>query len=65
MSETNTHKLTKLRADSEAESRSDATAQLTDTRQAYYPHELPDDLKAVFDEEYRGEATPELDHLLD
>ena len=65
MSETNTHKLRKLRAESEAESRTEQTAQVADTRQAYYPYELPDDLKAVFDDEYRGEATPELDHLLD
>ncbi len=36
-----------------------------DTRQALYPHELSDEQKALFDEGYEGEATPELEHLVD
>ncbi len=36
-----------------------------DTRQALYPHELSDELKAELEKGYQGEATPELDHLLD
>jgi prevent-host-death family protein len=35
-----------------------------DTRQAYYPHELPDHIKAEFEKGYQGEPTPELDHLM-
>ena len=35
-----------------------------DTRQAYYPHELPDDLLAELDKGYQGEPTPVLDHLM-
>jgi prevent-host-death family protein len=36
-----------------------------DTRQAVYPHELNDELKAELDKGYQGKATPKLDHLLD
>lgn len=36
-----------------------------DTRQAVYPHELSDELKAELEKGYQGEATPKLDHLLD
>jgi len=36
-----------------------------DTRQAAYPHELSDDLKAELDRGYKGKVIPKLDHLLD
>ena len=36
-----------------------------DTRQALYPHELSDGLKAELEKGYQGEETPELDHLLE
>ncbi|WP_274630928.1 type II toxin-antitoxin system Phd/YefM family antitoxin [Arvimicrobium flavum] len=35
-----------------------------DTRQAFYAHELPDELVAALDKGYAGAATPDLDHLL-
>lgn len=35
-----------------------------DTRQALYPHELSDDLKAELETGYQGEPTPGLDPLL-
>lgn len=35
-----------------------------DTRQALYPHELNDELKAELEKGFQGEDTPELDHLL-
>ncbi|MBT3011734.1 MAG: type II toxin-antitoxin system Phd/YefM family antitoxin [Candidatus Thiodiazotropha sp. (ex Lucina pensylvanica)] len=35
-----------------------------DTRQALYPHELSDDLKAELEQGYQGDTTPELDDLL-
>ena len=35
-----------------------------DTRQALYPHELGDDLKADLEAGYQGGPTPDLDHLL-
>lgn len=35
-----------------------------DTRQAFYPHELPDDLKAELDKGWQGDPTPALDHLM-
>lgn len=35
-----------------------------DTRQAFYAHELPDDIKAEFEKGYQGEPTPHLDHLM-
>jgi prevent-host-death family protein len=33
-----------------------------DTRRSYYPHELPDHIKAEFEKGYQGEPTPEYDH---
>lgn len=36
-----------------------------DTRRALYPHELHEDGLADLSKGYQGEATPELDHLLD
>jgi len=36
-----------------------------DTRQALYPHELSDELKAEFDKGYQGDFTPELDQFMD
>jgi prevent-host-death family protein len=36
-----------------------------DTRKAYYPHELGDDIKKEFELGYQGEQTPDLDHLMD
>lgn len=35
-----------------------------DTRQAFYTHELPDDIVAELEKGYQGEPTPHLDHLL-
>ena len=35
-----------------------------DTRQALYPHELPDELKAELEKGYQGPSRPELDHLM-
>ena len=35
-----------------------------DTRQAFYAHELPDDIVAEFEKGYQGEPTPDLDHLM-
>lgn len=35
-----------------------------DTRRAYYPHELPDDILAELEKGYQGEPTPHLDHLM-
>jgi len=35
-----------------------------DTREAFYAHELPDDLVAEFEKGYQGEPTPHLDHLM-
>ena len=35
-----------------------------DTRQALYPSELSDELKAELEKGYQGEPTPDLDHLL-
>lgn len=35
-----------------------------DTRKALYPHELPENLKAELEQDYQGEATPELDRLI-
>lgn len=36
-----------------------------DTRRFYLAEDLPDDLREEFEKGYQGEATPELDHLLD
>lgn len=35
-----------------------------DTRRVYYAHEMPPELRAVFEKEFEGEPTPHLDHLL-
>ncbi len=35
-----------------------------DTRQAFYTHEIPDDIVAELEKGYQGEPTPHLDHLL-
>ncbi len=35
-----------------------------DTREAFYSHELPDELLAEFTKGYQGEPTPQLDHLM-
>jgi hypothetical protein len=35
-----------------------------DTRQAYYPHELPAPLIAELNQGYQGEPTPDLDQLM-
>ena len=35
-----------------------------DTRQAFYAHELPDDIRAELEKGYQGEPTPHLDHLM-
>jgi prevent-host-death family protein len=35
-----------------------------DTRQAFYTHELPDDIAAELEKGYQGAPTPQLDHLL-
>lgn len=35
-----------------------------DTRQAYYPHALPDDIVEELEKGYQGEPTPHLDHLM-
>lgn len=35
-----------------------------DTREAFYSHELPDDILVELDKGYQGAATPHLDHLL-
>lgn len=35
-----------------------------DTRQAFYPHELPDEMKAQLEKGYQGPSRPELDHLM-
>jgi prevent-host-death family protein len=35
-----------------------------DTRQAFYTHELPDDIRAELEKGYQGEPTPHLDHLM-
>jgi prevent-host-death family protein len=35
-----------------------------DTRQVFYPHELPDEILAELDKGYQGEPTPDLDHLM-
>ncbi len=35
-----------------------------DTRQAFYAHELPDDIVAELEKGYQGEPTPDLDHLM-
>ncbi len=34
------------------------------TRVAFFPHELPENLKAELEQDYQGEATPELDRLI-
>jgi prevent-host-death family protein len=36
-----------------------------DTREALYPHELGDELKAELTKGYKGRATPELNHLME
>lgn len=36
-----------------------------DTRRVYYPHELSDEQKALFNKGFQGRETPEIDHLLD
>lgn len=36
-----------------------------DTREAFFPHELDDDIKNQFEKGYQGKKTPHLDHLLD
>ena len=36
-----------------------------DTRQSFYPNELPQHIKDELNEEYQGKETPELDYLLD
>ena len=35
-----------------------------DTRRAWYPHELPEAIKAELERGYTGEETPDLDDLL-
>ena len=35
-----------------------------DTRQAFYPHELSQEIKTNLEAGYQGEPTPEIDHLL-
>lgn len=35
-----------------------------DTREAQYPHELDDEMKAELEKGYQGPARPELDHLM-
>lgn len=35
-----------------------------DTRKAFYPHELSENQKSLFDNGYQGEETPELEHLV-
>jgi prevent-host-death family protein len=35
-----------------------------DTRQVFYPHELPEDILAELEKGYQGEPTPHLDHLM-
>lgn len=35
-----------------------------DTRRAYYPPELPDEIKTELEKGFQGRRTPELDHLL-
>ncbi len=35
-----------------------------DTRQAFYAHELPEDIKAELEKGFQGAPTPDLDHLL-
>ena len=35
------------------------------TREALYPHELSDELKAGLTKGYKGRATPELNHLME
>ena len=35
-----------------------------DDRQAFYPWELPDDMRAELEKGYQGEPTPDLDHLM-
>ncbi|MEO1146801.1 MAG: type II toxin-antitoxin system Phd/YefM family antitoxin [Cyanobacteria bacterium J06638_22] len=36
-----------------------------DTRHAYYPEEMPDHLRAELEKGFQGEATPDLDHLME
>ena len=36
-----------------------------DTRRVYYPRELSDEQKALFEDGFQGRETPELDHLVD
>lgn len=36
-----------------------------DTRRAYTPDELPDHLRAELEKGFQGEATPDLDHLME
>lgn len=36
-----------------------------DTRRAYYPEELPDHIRAELEKGFQGEATPDLDHLME
>ncbi|WP_442582294.1 type II toxin-antitoxin system Phd/YefM family antitoxin [Mesorhizobium sp. ASY16-5R] len=35
-----------------------------DTRQVFYPQELPEDVLAELEKGYQGEPTPQLDHLM-
>jgi hypothetical protein len=35
-----------------------------DTRKSYYPHELSDEQKKLFDQGFKGRETPELEGLL-
>ena len=36
-----------------------------DTREAYYTHELPDDIQAELEKGFQGAPTPHLDDLMD
>lgn len=36
-----------------------------DTRQAFFPHELDDEMKAELEKGYQGPSRPELNHLMD
>jgi prevent-host-death family protein len=35
-----------------------------DTRQAFYPHELPNEMKAELEKGYQGPSRPELDQMM-
>ena len=37
---------------------------VADKRRSYYPYELPDDVKAIFNKGPQAPPRPELDHLM-